>query len=215
MVDTPTKPRRRRLTPEARQNQILNDAARLIIEEGLTAVSMERLGREAGISKALVYNYFPSRDDLLAALLNREFEELRARGLEQILRVDNFDDLIRFTTRLYLQHIKAHGALLQALFSDPSVVRLIQESNRVEQEQTIRYFVKQVRKEFRLPLDIAIATTHLLMAVTDRAGKLVSEENFDLDLAEDLCVRLLTAGLRALSQVYAEPDAEGGRPAVA
>ncbi|HYE50989.1 MAG TPA: TetR/AcrR family transcriptional regulator [Azospirillaceae bacterium] len=215
MVETSTRPRRRRLTPEARQNQILNDAARLIIEEGLTAVSMERLGREAGISKALVYNYFPSRDHLLAALLNREFEGLRARGLEEILRVDNFDDLIRFTTRLYLQHIKERGALLQALFSDPSVVRLIQESNRVQQEQTIRYFVKQVRKEFQLPLDVAIASTHLLMAVTDRAGKLVSEENVDLDMAEDLCVRLLTGGLKALSLAYAGRPAGNGRPAVA
>ena len=44
--------KRTRLSPQLRKTQILDDAARLILEEGLTAVSMERLGREAGISKA-------------------------------------------------------------------------------------------------------------------------------------------------------------------
>lgn len=47
-----------RLAPEARAGQILDVAACLLMQEGFTEVSMERLGREAGISKALVYIYF-------------------------------------------------------------------------------------------------------------------------------------------------------------
>lgn len=199
MQSEPDKKTRRRLAPETRRSQILDDAARLIIQEGLSAVSMERLGREAGISKALVYNYFPSRDDLLAALLHREFEDLRHRGIEEALRVDNFTDLIRFTTRLYLAQIKERGALLQTLFSDPSVVRLMHEGNRLQQQQTTRYFVKQVRQEFGLPLPIAIAATEMLMSVTEKAGKLVAETGLSLEDAEDMCVTLLTGGLRALS----------------
>ena len=43
---TASSPRKRtRLTPEARREQILDEAARLILEEGLHAVSMERLAR--------------------------------------------------------------------------------------------------------------------------------------------------------------------------
>lgn len=202
MQSEPDKKTRRRLAPETRRTQILDDAARLIIQEGLSAVSMERLGREAGISKALVYNYFPSRDDLLAALLHREFEDLRHRGIEEALRVDNFTDLIRFTTRLYLAQIKERGALLQALFSDPSVVRLMHETNRQQQEQTTRYFVKQVRQEFGLPLPIAIAATDMLMSVTEKAGKLVSETDLSLEDAEEMCVTLLMAGLRGLSAKF-------------
>ena len=74
IVDVEQK--RTRLSPEARANQILEQTADLIQREGLAAVSMERLARDVGISKGLVYNYFPSRDALLAALLKREQDQL-------------------------------------------------------------------------------------------------------------------------------------------
>ena len=43
-------PARRRLSPEARREMILDETAQLILDEGVSGVSMERLGREAGIS---------------------------------------------------------------------------------------------------------------------------------------------------------------------
>ena len=80
-------PRKRtRLAPEARREQILDEAARLVLSEGLHAVSMERLGRDVGISKGLVYNYFATRDVLLAALLQRAQQELRDRGMVTVVR---------------------------------------------------------------------------------------------------------------------------------
>ncbi|MCA6257228.1 MAG: TetR/AcrR family transcriptional regulator, partial [Phenylobacterium sp.] len=40
--------KRTRLTPEVRREQILDEAAQLILAEGLYAVSMERLARDIG-----------------------------------------------------------------------------------------------------------------------------------------------------------------------
>ncbi len=51
------KPRRTRLAPEERSQLILDAAAQIVVNEGVSAVNMDRLGRDAGISKALVYNY--------------------------------------------------------------------------------------------------------------------------------------------------------------
>ena len=51
----PAKPSSRRLNPEVRRNMILDTTAALIAKDGISAVSMERVGREAGVSKALVY----------------------------------------------------------------------------------------------------------------------------------------------------------------
>ena len=118
--------KRTRLAPQVRRSLILDDAARLILEEGLTAVSMERLGRESEVSKALVYNYFPSREFLLAALLQREQSDLDSRGAARALEAQSYEELIRQTTRVYLEHTKARGALIQALLADPSVVRLME-----------------------------------------------------------------------------------------
>ena len=88
-------PARRRLAPEARATQILDVAARLLMDEGFTEVSMERMGREAGVSKALIYNYFPNRNDLLRALLEREVGALRQTQVREVAAAENFHDLVR------------------------------------------------------------------------------------------------------------------------
>ncbi|MCA6267054.1 MAG: TetR/AcrR family transcriptional regulator, partial [Phenylobacterium sp.] len=190
--------KRTRLTPEVRREQILDEAAQLILAEGLYAVSMERLARDIGISKGLVYNYFPTRDALLTALLNREQAELRDRGMASALQAESFDDLIRQTTRLYLEQTRDRGALIAALLSDPSVALLMEAENRADRERTVRYFVKAVRREYGLPLPMAIAGVEMVSAVTDRAGRLVADGQLDVETATGMCVALITGGLANL-----------------
>lgn len=191
--------KRERLRPETRRTQILDRAARLVLEEGLSTVSMERLGRECGISKGLVYNYFRSRDHLLAALLRREQEELRDRGMAAALRAGSFPELIRQTTRIYLEHVEARGVLTQALLADPSVAELMQDADRADRERTFRFFVKQTRRTYGLSLAEAIAAVEMLMAVTDRAGRLAADRQLTLDAAESMVVELILGGLDRLS----------------
>jgi AcrR family transcriptional regulator len=62
---------RARLEPEARRDQILDAAARTVLSDGVTAVGLEQLARDVGISKALAYTYFRNRYDLLAAMAGR------------------------------------------------------------------------------------------------------------------------------------------------
>ncbi|WP_293902608.1 TetR/AcrR family transcriptional regulator [Phenylobacterium sp.] len=192
--------KRTRLAPEARREQILDEAARLILDEGLHAVSMERVARDVGISKGLVYNYFPTRDALLTALLSREQAELRDRGMVSALEAESYVDLIRQTTRLYLEQTRDRGALIAALLSDPSVARLMEEESRADRERTVRYFVRATRQAYDLPLPLAIAVVELLSAITDRAGKLVADGLVDVDSATELCVELITSGLAGLKR---------------
>jgi AcrR family transcriptional regulator len=203
-MDDATVKKRTRLSPEKRRAQILDDATRIVLTEGLSAVNMERLGREAGISKALVYNYFPSRDALLAALLHREQTELRERGMQTALKASTYAELIRHTTRLYLEQTRERGALIAALLSDPSVAQLMEEENRAERDRTFRYFVKATRKEFNLPLPLGIAAVDMLMAVTDQGGKLMVQGVLDIDAAEDMCLQLILGGLTRLAAKYGE-----------
>jgi TetR/AcrR family transcriptional regulator, fatty acid biosynthesis regulator len=192
--------KRTRLTPQARREQILDEAARVILDEGLTAVSMERLAREVGISKGLVYNYFPTRDALLAALLHREQAELRDRGMVTALQAKSYADLIRQTTRLYLEQSRDRGALTAALLADPSVARLMEEESRADRDATFRYFVRATRREYDLDLPLAIACVDMLMAVTDQAGKQVAAGQLDVDEGTELCVTLITGGLAKLAR---------------
>ena len=197
-MTAPIRPKRTRLTPETRRGQILDETTRLILEEGLHAVSMERVAREVGISKGLVYNYFPTREAVLAALLHREQTELRDRGMATALQAASYDDLIRQTTRLYLEQTRDRGALINVLLSDPSVARLMEDDSRTERERTFRFFVRATRRAYDLPLPLAIAAVDMLAAVTDQAGKRVAAGQLDVDPATEMCVELITGGLARL-----------------
>ena len=65
----PKSQKRVRLAPSERQALILDHVAEIVAREGVSALSMDRIGREAGISKSLVYNYFPNITELLRLLL--------------------------------------------------------------------------------------------------------------------------------------------------
>ena len=65
---------RRRLRAAQRRELILRAAIRLFAERGYHATSMEEIGAAAGVSKAVVYDHFASKDELYAHLL----EEIRA-----------------------------------------------------------------------------------------------------------------------------------------
>ncbi|MBW0152180.1 MAG: TetR/AcrR family transcriptional regulator [Phenylobacterium sp.] len=198
------EPKRTRLTPEARRDQILDRAAELILADGLAAISMEGVARAAGVSKGLVYNYFPDRQALFAALLQREQRDLNDRGMRGALAASDFADLIRRTTGLYLRQTEARGALIAALLADPGVARLMEAQDRVDREQAFRFFVRATRRAYGLPLPTAIAAVDLLWAVTDRAGQLVGQGLMGAEEATEMCVSLFVGGLAELSR--AAPD---------
>jgi AcrR family transcriptional regulator len=53
---------------EARQ-RILETADRLFYEDGIRAVGIDRIIAEAGVAKMSLYKHFPSKDDLILAVL--------------------------------------------------------------------------------------------------------------------------------------------------
>src|SRR5262245_2695423 len=59
---------RTRPTSEARQ-RILETADRLFYQEGVRAVGVDRIIAEAGVAKMSLYKHFPSKDDLILAVL--------------------------------------------------------------------------------------------------------------------------------------------------
>jgi len=69
----------RRLQNDERRSLLLEHATALFAEHGYDGLSMSQLAREAQISKALLYHYFPSKRRLFEAALADGAEELRER----------------------------------------------------------------------------------------------------------------------------------------
>src|SRR5213595_2429766 len=64
---------RKRKTSEARQ-RILETADRLFYGNGIRAVGIDRIIAEAGVAKMSLYKHFPSKDDLILAVLQHREE---------------------------------------------------------------------------------------------------------------------------------------------
>lgn len=66
-----------RATSDARQ-RVLETADRLFYAEGVRAVGIDRIIAEAGVAKMSLYKHFPSKDDLILAVLKYREEQVLA-----------------------------------------------------------------------------------------------------------------------------------------
>jgi len=66
---------RKKATSEARQ-RTLETADRLFYQEGVRAVGIDRIIAEAGVAKMTLYTHFPSKDDLILAVLKHREESM-------------------------------------------------------------------------------------------------------------------------------------------
>ena len=88
---------RRRLSAEERRESILDAANHVFGEHGYEHVRIDDVAAAAGISKALIYEHFESKQDLYAELMNRAAIDLlrvlvqaaSAPGMEGPLRMEN------------------------------------------------------------------------------------------------------------------------------
>jgi AcrR family transcriptional regulator len=72
-------PPRRRLTGEERRTGILDAALAVFSQSGYHAASIDDIAREAGVSKALIYEHFASKQELYGDLIARNARELTQR----------------------------------------------------------------------------------------------------------------------------------------
>lgn len=66
---------------EVKQNAILKSAAAVIAELGMEKASMSQVASHVGVSKALLYHYYPSKDALIFDIIKTHLLELHA-GVE-------------------------------------------------------------------------------------------------------------------------------------
>lgn len=78
----------------AMQERILETADRLFYQQGIRVVGVDTVAAEIGISKRTLYNYYPSKDDLIVAYLSRRLRPIEVSDgppAKQIL--EDFDRL--------------------------------------------------------------------------------------------------------------------------
>lgn len=195
-----SKPVRTRLAPEVRRELILDHAAALIREQGVSALNMDKLGREAGISKPLVYNYFPNRVELLKALLLREVERNRQNNLRLAGDNKSMDALVRATSRAMLEYVRERGIIIQQLMLEPDVAEVLRDIDAQHHKMYVDYLSKRLVREFGIPRQIAEPAIDIGLGLSSAAGAYFDQHPDDIDFVEDLLVTMIMGSLQAVSK---------------
>jgi AcrR family transcriptional regulator len=73
-----------RVKTEARRHDILEAAAQVFLERGYEAASMAEIASRSGGSKATLYNYFDSKEELFRIVMQRQAEGRIMRAYERL-----------------------------------------------------------------------------------------------------------------------------------
>jgi len=77
-MDSSDATRRRR--KDARPQELLDAALALFVDKGFAATRAEEVAQRAGVSKGTLYLYFPSKEELLKAVIRTQLSERIAAG---------------------------------------------------------------------------------------------------------------------------------------
>jgi AcrR family transcriptional regulator len=153
------------MAPEERREKILDAAVEFILTSGHAGCSLEDVARAAHISTPLIYKYFPKREELLKTLLEREFRELRGRGLDSVPRDVPAERVIRATVESALTYYFERGPIIRLLSNDPALAAEARAGNRASRVSTTDYFIRKFMDSYGVPKDVArIAVTMVLNA---------------------------------------------------
>ncbi len=179
---------------------ILKHAAEIVSTEGVAALSMERIGQKAGVSKSLIYAYFPNLTELLRELLHQEQKDLRERQMEALAQAQTFEQLVRNVTHTYLEYIEEHGLLIQRLQAEPSVAQGRTGPADYAREASVNAVAEIISTNFDIPIEVAIPATDISYGLPQFAGDYLINHDVDKQFIEDLTVTMLIGSIETLQK---------------
>lgn len=134
-----SEPSYRRMDVDERRAQLLERGAELFTSYPYEELSMNKIAAEVGISKSLLYHYFPSKQAFFEATLSAWAEELQERTavdpdlppVEQLTRsLDGFLAIVE-------ENAIAYRNLMESAAGVPEIRELIAEVRRVTAERIL------------------------------------------------------------------------------
>jgi AcrR family transcriptional regulator len=126
--------RRSRLSTDARREQLVALGIEIFSERPFDEISIDDIALAAGISKGLLYHYFPSKRDFYVAVVRFAAGEMEAltepdRELPPLERLSaSLDCYLRYVET----HARGYATVLRAgIGSDPAVAAIVEEVRHV------------------------------------------------------------------------------------
>jgi AcrR family transcriptional regulator len=197
-----------------RREFFLDVVSQLVAEEGLAAVTMERVAAMAEVSKPVLYSHFADRAALLIALLERCWRELDAAVLSRLQSARTPDESIEALVRAYFDELRRQGAVLQMMvvsgWHEPAVEAARARRHRAAEQQWSAFY----QERLALPRAVADPAAAIMRsALQGAAAYRIEHPDRPAEAVISTCLTIIRGGLDRLRRDHRA--ARSAQPAAA
>lgn len=152
-----------------KRRDIIDGARRVFFDKGFDGASMDEVAKAAGVSKATIYVYFSSKDELFEALVLND----RARSAERLFEVDtatgDVASVLRrigisfMTMMVQPDHIKLVRMVIGVAEKFPRVGRSFFDAGPCHGGRRLAELLRRKADHGQLTLDDDLAAAHLFL----------------------------------------------------
>ncbi len=193
-----TRGRSARLPRTARRAQLLVAAQEVFVRAGYHAAAMDEIADQAGVSKPVLYQHFPSKLELYLALLDQHIGELVEAVREALASTHDNKQRVAATIAAYFEFVDREGEPFRLVFeSDLTNEAAVRERVDAVTERCADAIAEVISDDTSLPPDqaklLGVALTGMAQ-VTARYW-LATEGSIPRDAASGLIGQLSWRGL--------------------
>ena len=208
-----TRPRGTRLPRLARRRQLLDAAMEVFVARGYHAAAMDEIAERAGVSKPVLYQHFPGKQELYLALLDESVETLIGAVADAIQSTTDNRQRVTATFAAYFEYVAEHSGTFRLVFesdftSEPAVKARLAEADRVCAD-----LISQVIKEDAgLADDEAYLLSIGLLGMAQVSARywLSTRDTIPREAAEQLVSRLAWRGISGWPRTTDQADHPSG-----
>jgi len=195
-------PRRARLSTDARREQLVALGGEIFSERPFDDVSIDDIAAAAGISKGLLYHYFPSKRDFYVAVVRHSAAEMQV-----VTETDpDLPPLERLSAGLdhYLEYVETHArgyatVLRAGIGSDPEVAAIVEDVRAAMAGRIL----DDLPLEGDPPPAVRIAVRGWVGFAEAASLEWLERREVTRDELRDLLIQALTGAVGAAAQHYA------------
>jgi AcrR family transcriptional regulator len=206
---SPARPRGTRLPRLARRRQLLDAAMEIFVARGYHAAAMDEIADRAGVSKPVLYQHFPGKQELYLALLDESVNQL-VDAVRAALRSTNDNrQRVNATISAFFGYVAEHRGTFRLVFesdftNEPAVRDRLDNADRECAEM-----ISQVIQE---DAGVGDDEAHLLgiglvgMAQVSARNWLSTPGTIPREVAEQLVARLAWRGISGWPLTTDQPE---------
>ena len=189
---------------KVQNRQAILDAAREVFGElGYDNATVRDIIRRTGLSVGAFYNYYRSKEEVIAALADDGARRFRPILHAQYEKATDFESYLRGAIRAYFDFIAAEDAAWGGprLTHEPDPYTRNTPEILAVHDEVRTAFAGVMERGLAPRVDLDYLATACIAIAREVGEKMVARNPPDVEAATEFCVRLILGGLAALPRV--------------